>query len=167
MLLREGMVDHEILAQGFASSGFILYPTTFPETGCITLMKAQAMGAIPITSRHRKSTLQELTGPYDLGPRELAGDTYAEDPEWPLLWLEAVVQASNRDYEERQQQKYGGKAGGDSLQALRQDMIRAARARFSWATVARIWMDKFAETLSIRENRGEVWDSEWSNSRRR
>jgi hypothetical protein len=29
----------------------MLYPTSFPETGCVTLMKAMAMGALPITSR--------------------------------------------------------------------------------------------------------------------
>mmetsp|Transcript_5349 Transcript_5349/g.7366 ORF Transcript_5349/g.7366 Transcript_5349/m.7366 type:complete len:96 (+) Transcript_5349:2-289(+) len=66
----KGMVDHTTLARAYANAGFILYPTVFPETGCVTLMKAQSMGAIPITSKFKDSTLPELTQGYDLGPRQ-------------------------------------------------------------------------------------------------
>lgn len=62
-----GLVNHTVLADAYASSGFTLYPTSFPETGCVSLMKAQAMGAIPITSRYLNSTLPEM-GRFDLGP---------------------------------------------------------------------------------------------------
>jgi hypothetical protein len=34
-----GLVDHDTLAREYASAGFILYPTSFPETGCFALMK--------------------------------------------------------------------------------------------------------------------------------
>ena len=34
---------------------------SYPETGCITMMKAMACGAIPITSRFESSVLQDLT----------------------------------------------------------------------------------------------------------
>ncbi|KAJ0411319.1 hypothetical protein ATCC90586_005728 [Pythium insidiosum] len=46
-----GLVDHHTLANAYASAGFYLYPTTFSETSCVSLMKAMANGAIPITSR--------------------------------------------------------------------------------------------------------------------
>ena len=62
-----GMVDHETLTVGYADAGFVLYPTTYPETGCVTLMKAMASGAVPITSKFKQSTLPELTGGWDKG----------------------------------------------------------------------------------------------------
>lgn len=36
----------------------------------MSLIKAMAMGAIPITSRFPNSTLPELTDEWDMGPRE-------------------------------------------------------------------------------------------------
>jgi hypothetical protein len=36
-----GLVNHTTLATALASAGFVLYPTSYPETGCITLMKAR------------------------------------------------------------------------------------------------------------------------------
>ena len=64
----EGMVPHDTLAEAYASAGFYLYPTTYPETGCVSVMKAMAMGAIPITSRYADSVVPELTDVHDLGP---------------------------------------------------------------------------------------------------
>ncbi|KAJ1482117.1 hypothetical protein T484DRAFT_1805073 [Baffinella frigidus] len=46
-----GMVGHKELWRSFRRAGFALYPSAFPETSCITLMKAQAAGAVPVTSR--------------------------------------------------------------------------------------------------------------------
>lgn len=43
-----GSVDHITLAEKFAESEYWLYPCTFPETFCITAIKAQISGAIPI-----------------------------------------------------------------------------------------------------------------------
>ncbi|CAM9298634.1 unnamed protein product, partial [Phaeothamnion confervicola] len=62
-----GMVDHPTLARAYAGAGFVLYPSAFSETGCVTLMKAMANGAIPITSRFSRSVLPELTAGYDMG----------------------------------------------------------------------------------------------------
>ena len=62
------MVGHDELARGYARAGFVLYPTTYPETGCVSVMKAMALGAIPITSRFAGSVVPELTVHFDLGP---------------------------------------------------------------------------------------------------
>jgi glycosyltransferase involved in cell wall biosynthesis len=43
-----GMVGHEELAAAFAKSSFWTYPCIFNETFCITALKAQASGAIPV-----------------------------------------------------------------------------------------------------------------------
>lgn len=50
-VIYHGMVGHRELAVALSRSGFYLYPTAYPETSCISLMKAQACGAVPITSR--------------------------------------------------------------------------------------------------------------------
>lgn len=67
-----GLVDHRTLASAYAGAGFYLYPTAYPETSCISLMKAMANGAIPITSRFEGSALRETAGGFDLGPSVLA-----------------------------------------------------------------------------------------------
>ena len=36
-----GHVNHTELARHYAASGFFLYPTSFPETGCIAAMKVR------------------------------------------------------------------------------------------------------------------------------
>lgn len=85
-------VHHEDLTDGLLRTGFLLYPSAFPETGCIAVIKAMACGCIPITSRAEQSVLgyshsdgrrhdddsdddsdsgesRGLGGVYDLGPR--------------------------------------------------------------------------------------------------
>lgn len=66
-VIYHGPSNQTELCKGFADSGFFLYPTTYPEAGCISCMKAMANGAIPFTTIHKNSTLDELTRPWDLG----------------------------------------------------------------------------------------------------
>jgi len=47
-----GMVGHNELHKHMASSGVWAYPTSFPETNCLTAYKMQAHGAVPVTSRY-------------------------------------------------------------------------------------------------------------------
>lgn len=63
-----GLVDHSTLAQAYAGAGFWLFPTAYPETSCISAMKAMANGAVPLTSRFEGSALSETVGAYDQGP---------------------------------------------------------------------------------------------------
>ena len=128
-----GMVSHQVLAEAYARAGFILYPTTYPETGCVTVMKAMAMGAIPITSRFPGSTLPELTLQWDLGPQP-----YDENPNhgqqdydmWALEWVQAVVNASRFDQR-------------GELANHRAQMKQEARNRFLWSRVAQTWQNAF------------------------
>lgn len=70
-----GTVGHTDLAEGYATAGFYLYPTMFSETSAVSLMKAMANGAIPITSRFERSALNETCGEFDLGPTQsLSGE---------------------------------------------------------------------------------------------
>jgi len=45
-----GLVSHEELHEHFATAALWLYPTTFEEIACLTAMKAQAAGAMPVFS---------------------------------------------------------------------------------------------------------------------
>ena len=45
-----GRVSHDQLNQAFSKAGFMLLPSNFPETLCITAIKAQYFGCIPLVS---------------------------------------------------------------------------------------------------------------------
>ncbi|KAG7389404.1 hypothetical protein PHYBOEH_007514 [Phytophthora boehmeriae] len=119
-----GLVDHARLAEEYSYAGFYLYPTTFSETSCISLMKAMASGAIPITSRYPNSALPETVGDYDLGPRALQAHSIPEDPEWYELWIRCIIDAVR-----------------DEQQAttLRHRMKRFARKTYRWEHIALQW----------------------------
>ncbi|KAH8079204.1 protein N-acetylglucosaminyltransferase [Aureococcus anophagefferens] len=116
-----GMVGHDELARGYARAGFVLYPTTYPETGCVSVMKAMALGAIPITSRFAGSVVPELTVDFDLGP----ATPRRADAEAPT--------SPPRD----------GRRRGGELDGHRAAMKRYARDRFLWKHVAEKWEAHF------------------------
>ncbi|KAJ8598503.1 hypothetical protein CTAYLR_001371 [Chrysophaeum taylorii] len=138
-----GMVDHDTLARGYARAGFLLYPTTYPETGCVTVMKAMAMGAIPVTSRYADSVVPELTVHFDLGPTAPrtappeASITPADfsDPAWMADFADAAIAAAR-----------AGLKG--HLDAHRVAMKSYARSRFLWRHVASTWAATFSSSSS-------------------
>ena len=131
-----GMVSHETLARGYGRAGFTLYPTTYPETGCVSIMKAMALGAIPVTSRFRGSVVPELTVEFDLGPAApRAADSAAGivldrhrapgavDEGWRAAFADAAIDAARA-------------ARNGSLDGHRRSMVAYARDRFLWGRVA-------------------------------
>ena len=129
-----GMADHHKLAQGYVNAGFYLYPTHYPETGCVALMKAQALGAIPITSRHYDSTLPELVGEFDLGPpmtERRKKMRIHEDPTWIDDWVNSVINT--------------GKMDPNKIKLHREKMMKHARHTFLWSTVAGLWHQNFVK----------------------
>ena len=123
-----GLVQHEVLAEAYANAGFALYPTSFPETGCVSLMKAQAMGAIPITSRYEHSTLPELCGLWDLGPPAQNG-SLSENEAWQLAWADSVITAVQLE--------------DLPLDRHRRRMKAWARRELLWSAVAAKWHSIF------------------------
>ena len=89
-----GMVGAQELARAVAAAGFYVYPCTIAEISSISLMRAQAMGAIPITSRHINSALPETAGIFDLGPPARPG-LISDDDDWQSDFVQAVVRAVN------------------------------------------------------------------------
>eukprot|EP01032_Pedospumella_encystans_P010712 gene10712-12498_t len=128
-----GSVDHETLTAAYARAGFLLYPTTFQETGCITVLRAMACGAIPITSRLYPSVLHTLTAEYDLGPAPLSR-VAAQDPlqltQWLVeQWTPAVIQAHRQ---------------AEHLGAYRRRMKEYIQHRYSWAETANTFINLIA-----------------------
>eukprot|EP00903_Cladosiphon_okamuranus_P006818 g6643.t4 len=164
-VLYKGMVDHDTLHAAYARAGFVLYPSAFPETGCISLIKAMAMGAIPITSRYPTSTLPELTSEWDMGPLQALASHNAmaeQDIAWLESWAKAVVHASTTDRSERNAQRdaaiYVGDGdvardgvyfeGGDhheGIQARRRAMKAAVRKRYAFSTMASLWAEEMRQ----------------------
>lgn len=140
-----GMVDHATLAAGYAEAGFLLYPTVYPETGCVTLMKAMAMGAIPITSKYANSVVPELSGRFDLGPKTprrapttVSTTINASDPSdeaWMSDFAQSAIEAAR-----------AGLAG--RLENHRAEMRADARSRFLWRHVAESWARIFSSESS-------------------
>ena len=124
------MVNASTVAGAYASSGFYVFPTDKPETSGVNLMKAQAMGAIPITSRHPNSSLPEVCAGFDLGPLVPRGAVAIQsDPSWLAKWSAALLDAALTPPED--------------LAAHRLAMVSTARARFDWRTVVEAWDTEF------------------------
>lgn len=60
-VIEHGMIGHQQLALAMQQTSVWAYPCVFPETFCITAIKAQAAGAIPVTTR--LAALQETVVP--------------------------------------------------------------------------------------------------------
>jgi protein O-GlcNAc transferase len=127
-----GHVDQRTMATALAAAGFLLYPTSYSETGCVAVMKAMAMGAIPITSRNPHSVLPELTREFDLGPPARDGHDIETDDEWLIEWADAVAAAVRN---------------GSALAGHRRAMVAWARRTMTWDHIAAMWAAEFDDAL--------------------
>ena len=143
-----GSIDHQRLAEEYAKAGFILYPTAFSETGCITLIKAMCSGALPITSKYSHSVLPNLTMPYDLGPPRglIPGDDY----EWWMInhYVPAVLGALNASLTEK---------GEEVMGKTRYEMKKNVRKRLVWSESAKILVGHLEKVGIRRKKRFLVW----------
>jgi protein O-GlcNAc transferase len=126
-----GRIGHLEVAREFLSAGIWAYPTTFPETSCITAMKAQAAGALPVVipSGAVGETVEfgakTSTSANDY-PGKLPSSVYQE---WEELLISNLLDPSK-------------------LEPLRAQMSAAARRRFAWETIAREWSAEFTRILA-------------------
>lgn len=121
-----GRVNHAELHDHFMSAGLWLYPTHFTEISCITAMKAQAAGAIPVTM-----TLAALDETVRHGYKISFGiqDTRAR---------RAFVNITNDLLADPEKQE-----------KIRKPMMAWAIDFFSWAKVANEWNSLFKETQNV------------------
>lgn len=110
-----GRVDHETLAKEYMKSSVWVYPTYFPEISCITAMKAQAAGAVPVCTDYAAldETVQHGT--------KVRGDVYV--PEVREEFVEKLIATL----------KTGVK------HADREEMAKWAKDLFTWERVAEQW----------------------------
>lgn len=123
-----GRISHAEVARQYAGAGVWAYPCAFPETSCISAMKAQAAGAVPAviptgalteTVRHGFATMRSYT---DFDPMPLPRRVIEE-------WLGGLI-----DLLRSPGRQAHIRAG------MRADSLR----RFSWESVVSSWEGEFA-----------------------
>lgn len=123
-----GRISHAGVARQYASAGVWAYPCAFPETSCISAMKAQAAGAVPAviptgalaeTVRHGFATMRSYTD-YDRAPlpRRVIDE-----------WLGGLIDLLRSP--ERQA-------------SIRAGMRAESLRRYSWENVVSAWEGEFA-----------------------
>lgn len=122
-----GFVGHDVLHEGFSKCGLWLYPTQFPEISCITAMKMQAHGVLPVTVNDFALTETVLFG------AKLNGDL--KDPAAQKVWADKVIELALNPISEDQ----------------RLSMAKAARERFDWKAVATQWIDEFENGMTTKK----------------
>jgi len=135
-----GPVDHTTLHDAYSRAGFLLYPSTFQETGCITVMKAMSYGAIPITSKLSPSALETVTDQYDLGPKspltmKIVREISLEFTNWTYEWTQHVIDTHT---------KYNESA----LNTHRINMMTYARKTFTWRNSALLLHNKIEKDIN-------------------
>lgn len=80
-----GRVDHETLAEAMRQTKVWAYPTEFPEIHCITALKAQAAGCIPVVT-----DVGALSETVITGEKLKIGNMYSNDY-GQARFIEAVV----------------------------------------------------------------------------
>jgi glycosyltransferase involved in cell wall biosynthesis len=137
-----GRIGHPDVARQLLSAGIWAYPTASTETSCITAMKAQAAGAVPVVipSGAVGETVQfgakTSTSANDYPGRRLPSRVYDE---WEALLISLLQDSAKLD-------------------PLRARMAAAARQMFAWETVAHEWNAEFARTLTGEAGAQEATD---------
>ncbi len=120
-----GRISHEKVAKEFLSAGVWAYPCWFPEISCITAMKAQAGGAIPVITP--TSALEETCrwGLTTREPRDYKGEMpWGTDMPSRLMdrYVELMKKALDPKYQKR----------------IRPKMMEDSQ-RYNWSLIAKGW----------------------------
>lgn len=132
LMLADGITHHGRLPQPeiekwYKSCGIWAYPTHFGEISCISAMKAQAWGAVPVVVDH--AALQ-TTVQYGI---RVKGDIY--DQETKDEYKAALIyMLTHHDIQEQ----------------IRKEMMPWAQDKFTWAKIAKQWTDEF-KTDELKE----------------
>lgn len=121
-----GRIGHREVAAEFLAAEVWAYPCVFPETSCITAMKAQAGGAIPVV--FPTAALRETVR---FGARTVFDPLEREDIALQLgeAWFEGLLKVM---------------ADRSGQETVRGEMMQVARRVFSWSTLAQEWAAEFA-----------------------
>lgn len=121
-----GRISHEAVKVEFEKAGIWAYPTQFGEISCITAMKAQTYGAIPVVVSY--AALQE-TVQYGV---KVDGDIYDQETKDEFKkQLISLLQSPERQEE------------------IREPMVKWAEDKFPWSKVAKQWSEEFKGQKSL------------------
>lgn len=125
-----GRVGHKQLKKEFLKSGIWSYPTDFSEISCITAMRSQAYGAIPVVTNFAalKETVQ-------WGEKVDCDITTSEGQQ---KYKEALIEWLKKPEEEKEK--------------IRKEMMPWAQKKFLWKNVASQWSDLFKSKGKAKVN---------------
>lgn len=123
-----GRVDQAEIVQTILEAGVWAYPCAFPEISCITAMKAQAGGAIPVTSDYAALNETVQFGRKVRMRKERINSPFTdEDLKRYKNALIAMLLSPKEQYK------------------IRLEMMDSARRMFDWRNVAEGWSDEFSK----------------------
>ncbi len=134
-IIELGRISHGAVQKEFEEAGVWSYPTHFGEISCITGMKAQAFGAIPVVINYGalSETVQHGV--------KVEGDIY--DKETREEFKNELVSLLNDP--ERQEK-------------IRSIMMPWASEKFAWSLVAEQWSKEFKSGKSLEKQIEELMD---------
>lgn len=131
-----GRISHDACIKEFEKAGIWAYPTHFGEISCITAMRAQVFGAVPVVTNW--AALKE-TVKYGI---KVEGDIYEpEVKEEYKTQLIALLKDPQRQEE------------------MREPMMKWARSIFPWSKVAKQWDSEFRSEPTLERKVSELMDN--------
>ena len=129
-----GRISHGACVKEHENAGIWTYPTHFGEINCITAMRAQAYGSIPVVINYAalRETVQHGI--------KVEGDIY--EPEVRAEYTKQLI-ALLKD-EKRQEE-------------IREPMMKWAKEKFAWLGVARRWNEEF-KAINLQQQIDELMD---------
>ena len=127
-IIELGRISHGAVQKEMENAGIWAYPTSFGEINCITAMKAQAWGAIPVVVDY--AALKE-TVKYGI---KVEGDIY--DQETKDEYCKQLIALLNDP---------------DRQEEIRKDMMPWAKEKFTWNKVAFQWDQEFRGSPSLEK----------------
>jgi len=131
-----GRISHGACQVEMENAGIWAYPCHFGEISCITAMRAQAFGAIPVCTDY--AALDE-TVQHGI---KVEGDIY--EPEVRETFKNQLVRLLRNPKEQ---------------EVLRDPMMKWAKEHFSWVTVAKQWSEEFDSTPSLDSQVDELMEN--------
>lgn len=128
-----GRVGHEALHYELSRTGIWAYPTDFEEISCISAMKAQACGAIPVVTNF--AALEETV------KNGVKVDVDIQTEEGQEEYTKALITALKNEEWQKD---------------IRKNMMPWARKQFVWKDVAVLWTELFEVNIQNPEKKLEV-----------
>lgn len=129
-----GRISHQACVEQHKRAGVWAYPTHFGEISCITAMRAQVYGSIPVVVNYAalRETVQHGI--------KIEGDIYDDETK------EKFVKGLTSLLKDKKRQE-----------KIRKPMMKWAKKKFSWSSVAKQWSKEF-KTKSLKDQVDELMD---------